>query len=468
MKKLLAALLLCGMASATTTVSGGIKDFGTAAVGSANNSFVRFYLRGCGKNQPRINSASSAIAPKAGVGGAFYFDVAANSSGVVSATIYSTRDAAGTGNGEIECGGSYTAVWYGMVVYANGVPGPEMPVHAKSGVPLNIGTVSYITTPAVVTAPTGDTTYCRIDGTNCGFTGAISITGGSQSLLIYNSISQGIAIQSSGTGAIYGTNSRLLGYGIYGESTGSAGHGIEGTCTTGACYGVIGDITVAAGVAVGAQNRNASGKLFSGLNSSSVEVFSVANDGAINSSGLLTATSGASLGTAVTPVSVLNIDKPTTSGNYIRFSENNTLRGLIGVSVGGGDLYTGDADNDFVVRGQSNIVFAVSSTEKARYSASGLTIGGGTAIGKYITGTVTVDLASIPAQTCTDTAGITVTGATDGDPAIGSALSAIASTAGLQISAYVSSADTAKVRVCNETSGAIDPASTTYKVAVIH
>lgn len=99
-------------------------------------------------------------------------------------------------------------------------------------------------------------------------------------------------------------------------------------------------------------------------------------------------------------------------------------------------------------------------------ATSTLTIGAGTTIKKYIEGTVTVDLANILANTCVDTAGITVTGALDGDVAVGSALAAIASTAGLQISAYVSASDTAKVRVCNVTVGAIDPASTTYRVGV--
>lgn len=99
-------------------------------------------------------------------------------------------------------------------------------------------------------------------------------------------------------------------------------------------------------------------------------------------------------------------------------------------------------------------------------SGGSLGLGGGTPIKKYVEGTVTVDLANILANTCIDTAGITVTGALDGDLAVGSALAAVASVSGLQITAYVSASDTAKVRVCNVTAGAIDPASTTYRVGV--
>jgi hypothetical protein len=171
---LLLVFLLSGLASATTPVTGNVKDFGGGAVGSAANTFARFYLRGCGRNQPRVPSSSSAIAPKAGPSGSFFFDIAANASGVVSSTVYSTRDAAGTGNGEIECGGSYTSVWYGVVFYSNGIPGPETPLHAKNGVTLDLSSATPTSTSPVVVAPTGDSTYARLDAGNTPFSAAIS------------------------------------------------------------------------------------------------------------------------------------------------------------------------------------------------------------------------------------------------------------------------------------------------------
>lgn len=151
----------------STTLTGNVKDLGVAAVAGA---VVRFWLRGCGANQPRV-SGTAIIAPQ--VGGIFFFDFTSDASGAVSGTLYSTRDSAGTGDGDIEVGGSKTAVYYGMQV-ANG---PEVPVHAKQGATLDISNVTPISLPPVVTAPTGDTTYLRIDGGNSPVTGAVDFQG---------------------------------------------------------------------------------------------------------------------------------------------------------------------------------------------------------------------------------------------------------------------------------------------------
>lgn len=152
-----------------TSISGNIKDLGIAATSGVT---MRFWLRGCQGNQPRVNG-SALIAPTQG--GVFYFDLISNSSGAISGTLYSTRDAAGTGNGEIEVGGSFTAVWYGMQAIVNGKAGPEVPVHAKNGVTLDITNVTPISTTPVSTAPTGDSTYLRLDGGNSPITGSIDI-----------------------------------------------------------------------------------------------------------------------------------------------------------------------------------------------------------------------------------------------------------------------------------------------------
>lgn len=168
MRKLLAVLLLSAAAYGTTTVTGTISTLGTGTIGQG--AFVRFWLRGCGGNQPRVGGVG-VIGPTQG--GVFYFDFAANGSGAISGTLYSTRDNAGTGNGDIECGGSKTAVWYGMQIFVAGKGGPEVAVHAKSGSTLDISNVSAITTNPVVTAPTGDNTYLRLDAGNSPITGPI-------------------------------------------------------------------------------------------------------------------------------------------------------------------------------------------------------------------------------------------------------------------------------------------------------
>src|SRR5436190_1109817 len=77
--------------------------------------------------------------------------------------------------------------------------------------------------------------------------------------------------------------------------------------------------------------------------------------------------------------------------------------------------------------------------------------------------TATIDFASTAANTSTDSSGITVTGAAVGDPVI---VGSPAYLAGGGFEAYVSAADTVKVRFSNNTAGALDPASGTYKIVV--
>ncbi|HEV2987866.1 MAG TPA: hypothetical protein VG759_05455, partial [Candidatus Angelobacter sp.] len=174
MKRFLALILLLLPASAwaTTTVSGALQNLGTIPVGQ--NAFVRFWLRGCSGNQPRVNG-TAVIASSSG--GVFFFDLVANVSGYVTGTIYSTRDSTGLLAGEIECGGSKTAVWYGMQFFVGGKGGPEIPIHAKNNTTLDISNVTPLTTSPIVAAPTGDSTYCRLDGGNGSCPGTVGPAG---------------------------------------------------------------------------------------------------------------------------------------------------------------------------------------------------------------------------------------------------------------------------------------------------
>lgn len=140
MKKLLLLLLLSASAWATTPVTGHIQNLGTQAVTSG--AFVRFWLRGCNGNQPRV-AGVGVIAPSQG--GVYYFDFPAGSGGAVSGTLYSTRDNTGNNGGDIECGGSTRTVWYGMQIFQAGKGGPEMAVHALNGVALDITSVPKLT-----------------------------------------------------------------------------------------------------------------------------------------------------------------------------------------------------------------------------------------------------------------------------------------------------------------------------------
>lgn len=81
-----------------------------------------------------------------------------------------------------------------------------------------------------------------------------------------------------------------------------------------------------------------------------------------------------------------------------------------------------------------------------------------------LTATATLDFPSIAAQTCAELT-ITVTGA-----AVGSAVSVgppAALEAGLSATGYVSATSTVTVRLCNVTTGAIDPAAATWRATAL-
>lgn len=166
---MLAFLALPGALRATTPVTGNVRDLATNPITSS--AFVRFTLRGCSGNQPTVPGVAVLTGKNAQP---YSVDFLPDGSGNISGTVYSTRDAAGTGNGEILCGTSYTSVWYGVTVWVNGKSGPEIPFHAKNGATLDVGTATPITTTPVATAPTGDTTYARLDGGNQPFAAGIT------------------------------------------------------------------------------------------------------------------------------------------------------------------------------------------------------------------------------------------------------------------------------------------------------
>lgn len=84
---------------------------------------------------------------------------------------------------------------------------------------------------------------------------------------------------------------------------------------------------------------------------------------------------------------------------------------------------------------------------------------------KVLWARATVDFASTATQVSTDSTGITVTGAALGDPVIlGSDTTFLANAV---YTAFVSAADTVKVRLSNGTAGALDPASQVFTVGVV-
>lgn len=94
-----------------------------------------------------------------------------------------------------------------------------------------------------------------------------------------------------------------------------------------------------------------------------------------------------------------------------------------------------------------------------------ITIGSsGSSISKVLTATASLDFGSIAAQTSADLT-VTVTGAATGDAVVMGLPAAPES--GVVFNAFVSSANTVTIRATNATSGAVDPASATFRATVI-
>lgn len=165
------------------TVTGTLQEITSSA---STNSFVRFWLRGTGGNQPFV-SGTALLAPDGG--NTWYADLAPNGSGAVSGTLYSTSD--------VTVGGVTGAIWYGMQVYQNGYPGPESPVSAAGNI--NINNPDILSVLPVVSAPTGDSTYLRLNGANSPVTGAVTFSVGINTTGITDSSSAGFNGKIGGT-----------------------------------------------------------------------------------------------------------------------------------------------------------------------------------------------------------------------------------------------------------------------------
>lgn len=104
--------------------------------------------------------------------------------------------------------------------------------------------------------------------------------------------------------------------------------------------------------------------------------------------------------------------------------------------------------------------------------SGGMNIGGGTTLAKVMSNTASVDFGAITANTCSDSSGITVTGAADGDVATVGVPAALMTATGfpnVTFSAYVSSSSTVKVRACNASAVTTsDPSAATIRVQVNH
>lgn len=137
--------------------------------------------------------------------------------------------------------------------------------------------------------------------------------------------------------------------------------------------------------------------------------------------------------------------------------------GLISISRLGAVVIQSRADKTISLQGNTTVTgtAAVSST---------LSIGGGAAIAKVLTGTGSVDFTALAAGTCENFT-ITVTGAANGDSvALGIPAAAWATTEYATIEGFVSAANTVTVKRCNLTNATTalsNPAAVTVRATVI-
>src|SRR5262249_33541791 len=138
---LITLALYSGLAFAAATVSGNLQDAGGAPVNS--RTFVRFWVRGCANNQPRVNGVALIVPPG---GPAYYKDFTPDAAGACAWTTYK--------NNEIECNGATGNTWYGVQVYRDGKPGPETPYSVVAAT-FNLNTA----TPTVQAPPPPPATF---------------------------------------------------------------------------------------------------------------------------------------------------------------------------------------------------------------------------------------------------------------------------------------------------------------------
>lgn len=137
--------------------------------------------------------------------------------------------------------------------------------------------------------------------------------------------------------------------------------------------------------------------------------------------------------------------------------------GLIQISRLGAVVIRPRADKTIELQDDTNVTgaMAVSST---------VSIGGGAAIAKVLTGTASVDFTALAAGTC-ETFNITVTGAANGDSvALGIPAVAWATTEYATIEGFVSAANTVTIKRCNLTNATTalsNPAAVTARATVI-
>lgn len=156
-------LALRSDAATLTTVTGKIQTPSGSALTSS--TYVLFDLEYCGQNQPRI--AGTAQLPSLEL--KLTLNRGIDSSGNISTSLY--------GNDQITCGVTLGGTRWRVTYVVAGNPGPVCDYNI-TGATWDLNTQVCSTVAPVVTPPTGDTTYLRLDAGNSPVTGAPNFLGG--------------------------------------------------------------------------------------------------------------------------------------------------------------------------------------------------------------------------------------------------------------------------------------------------
>lgn len=187
MKKFLPWAFVClsVMAHATVTITASLKDMTGTAV--TTGMTARLTLKGCSTNLPRV--IGTGIVP------AVDQDFTPDSvTGVVTMTVYK--------NADITCGTTTGGTSYDFSILRFGTVVKR--ANYIFSVSADISSMSPTTSQPVVPAPTGDSTYLRLDGGNLPFLGRIDSCGGNGFYIVgsscYTTMLDCYAALSSGGG----------------------------------------------------------------------------------------------------------------------------------------------------------------------------------------------------------------------------------------------------------------------------
>lgn len=151
-------LFVSTLAWGTATVTGHVSTPSTGIASGTN--FVTFDLQGCGNNPAHATQGGEqgTLTQRA----RFPIDATGNikaADGVSAAAIVR--------NDQISCGGQTSSTFYLVTIYINNSPIPGQPQKYRiTSSTFVLDTALPLTVNPVVPAPTGDTTYVRLDGAN--------------------------------------------------------------------------------------------------------------------------------------------------------------------------------------------------------------------------------------------------------------------------------------------------------------